>query len=56
LVALMLEKKPNLNPTQARTALSSAPRAAVDPATAPASTRAYGVGRVDAMTTHANTP
>jgi subtilisin family serine protease len=56
LVALMLEKNPNLNTTQVRTALSSAPRAAVAPSTPPDSTNAYGAGMVDAMTSHANTP
>jgi subtilisin family serine protease len=55
-VALMLEKNPNLNTTQVRTALSSSPRPAVDPATPPNSTNAYGVGRVDALTSHTNTP
>jgi subtilisin family serine protease len=56
LVALMLEKNPHLNATQVRTALSSAPRTAVEPGTAPGSTNAYGVGMVDALTSHANTP
>ena len=56
LIALMLEKKPTLNVTEARTAMSSGPRPPVQPNTAPDSTNAYGVGRVDAMTTHANTP
>jgi subtilisin family serine protease len=54
--ALMLEKNPNLTVTQIRTALSSAPRAAVNPPTPPDSTNAYGVGRVDAMTSHSSTP
>jgi subtilisin family serine protease len=56
LVALMLEKNPNLNATKVRTAISSAPRAAVEPSTVPASTNAYGVGMVDALTSHTNTP
>jgi hypothetical protein len=56
IVALMMEKRPALNVTEARAALSSGPRPPVEPNTAPASTEAYGVGRVDAMTSHANTP
>jgi len=56
LVALMLEKNPNLSTTQVRTALSFAPRAAIHPSAAPASTNAYGVGMVDALTSHTNTP
>jgi subtilisin family serine protease len=55
-LALMLEKRPTLNVTEARTALFSAPRPAVSPNTLPHSTHSYGVGRVDAMTSHANTP
>lgn len=55
-VALMLEKKPTLTSSEARTALSSGPRPPVEPNTAPASTNAYGVGRLDAMTSHSNTP
>jgi subtilisin family serine protease len=55
-VALMLEKNPNLNTADVRTALSSAPRPSVDPSTPPDSTNAYGVGMVDALTSHANTP
>jgi subtilisin family serine protease len=55
-VALMLEKQPTLNATEARTVLSSGPRLPVQPNTAPDSTNAYGVGRIDAMTSHANTP
>jgi len=55
LLALMLEKKPTLNVTQARAALSSGPRPPVSPNTPPGSTNSYGVGRVDAMTSHANT-
>jgi subtilisin family serine protease len=55
-LALMLEKQPTLNATQARAALFSGPRPPIEPNTAPASTEAYGVGRVDAMTSHANTP
>ncbi len=54
-IALMLEMKPTLNVTQVRTALSSAPRPPVSPNSPPDSTHAYGVGRVDAMTSHANT-
>jgi hypothetical protein len=56
LAALMLEKNPNLTAVQVRTAMLSAPRAAVEPSTPPDSTNAYGVGMVDAMTAHANTP
>jgi hypothetical protein len=55
-VALMLEKKPDLNATQVRKILASAPRAAVDPDSPPDSTNAYGVGMVDAKTCHNNTP
>lgn len=55
-VALMLHKRGTLNITDVRTALTAAPRAAVSPASAPASTNAYGSGRVDAMTSHSNTP
>jgi len=56
LLALMLEKKPTLDVAAARTALSNGARPAVQPNTAPESTHAYGAGRVDAMTSHANTP
>jgi hypothetical protein len=56
LIALMLDKKNDLNITQARAALFSAPRAAVAPSIAPASTNAYGQGRVDAMSSHSSTP
>jgi subtilisin family serine protease len=55
-IALMLDKKSDLNITEARTALFSAPRAPVNPSSAPASTNAYGRGRVDAMTSHSSTP
>lgn len=55
-VALLLQKNPNLNTTQVRAALSSAPRPAVDPSTPPDSTNAYGVGMVDALTSHVNAP
>ena len=55
LVALMLEKNPNLNVTKVRDALSFAPRAAVDPPTPPDSTNAYGVGMVDVLTSHTKT-
>ena len=51
-IALMLEKNPNLNTTEVRTRLAA--RAAVSPSAAPASTNAYGKGMVDAMTSHAN--
>lgn len=54
-IALMLDKKRDLNITEARTALFAAPRSAVNPSAAPASTNAYGRGRVDASTSHANT-
>jgi subtilisin family serine protease len=55
-IALMLDKKNDLNATEVRTALSSASRAAVNPSTAPASTRAYGSGMVDALASHNNVP
>jgi subtilisin family serine protease len=51
-VALLLEKNPGLSVTDVRTRLAHAPRAAVNPATAPASTNAYGVGMVDALDSH----
>jgi hypothetical protein len=51
-VALMLEKNPNLNITEVRNALSSAPRAAVKPAPPASAANAYGVGMVDAMASH----
>ncbi len=54
-VALMLDKRGDLNITQARTALTAAPQPAVNPSTAPDSTNAYGSGRVDALTSHTNT-
>ena len=53
-VALMLEKKPDLNATQIRTHLSFAPRAGLP--TAPDTGHAYGVGMVDALTTHKHVP
>lgn len=55
-IALMLDKNQNLNVTQVRTALLAITRSAVNPSTPPASTQAYGAGRVDAMTSHSNTP
>jgi subtilisin family serine protease len=55
-IALMLDKKSDLNITQARAALFAGPRAPVNPSTAPASTNAYGRGRVDAMSSHSSTP
>jgi subtilisin family serine protease len=55
-VALMLEKNPNLSATDVRTHLSAAPRAAVDPSTPPDSTNAYGVGMVDTISAHNHVP
>jgi len=55
-VALMLEKNSSLSSTDVRTHLSAAPRAAVQPATPPASTNAYGVGMVDVVSAHNNVP
>jgi subtilisin family serine protease len=55
-VALMLDKKPDLTTTDARSLLSAAARAAVNPSVAPASIRAYGAGLVDGKTTHDNVP
>jgi subtilisin family serine protease len=54
-IALMLDKKGDLNITEARTTLHAAPRPVIDPSTAPNSTNAYGRGRVDALTSHSNT-
>jgi subtilisin family serine protease len=54
-VALMLDKKPNLNINEARSLLNSSVRAAVNPAAPPDSTNAYGSGMVDALPTHDNT-
>jgi subtilisin family serine protease len=54
-IALMLDKKGDLNITEARAALFAAPRPVVNPSTAPDSTNAYGRGRVDALTSHTNT-
>jgi subtilisin family serine protease len=51
-VALLLEKNPSLSVSDVRTRLAHAPRAAVNPSTAPASTNAYGVGMVDALDSH----
>ena len=55
-IALMLDKKSDLNITEARAALFAGPRAAVNPSSAPDSTNAYGRGRVNAMTSHSSTP
>jgi subtilisin family serine protease len=55
-IALMLDKSATLHTTRVRQILTAAARAAVNPATAPDSTNAYGAGRVDAMTSHNNTP
>lgn len=55
-VALMLDKKTDLTAADARSLLSAAARAAVNPSAAPASTRAYGAGLVDGKTTHDNVP
>jgi len=55
-VALMLEKNSNLSATDVRTHLSAAPRAAVQPATPPASTNAYGAGMVDVVSAHKDVP
>jgi subtilisin family serine protease len=55
IVALMLHKLHDLNITRVRTALLAVPRSAVNPSVAPASTQAYGAGRVDAITSHSNT-
>jgi subtilisin family serine protease len=49
-VALMLEKKPDLNITNVREHLVFAPRAA--PVTFPDTGHAFGVGMVDALTSH----
>jgi subtilisin family serine protease len=54
-IALMLDKKGDLNITEARAALHAAPRPVVNPSTVPDSTNAYGRGRVDALTSHSNT-
>jgi subtilisin family serine protease len=54
--ALMLEKDATLSATDIRTHLSKAPRAAVDPASPPDSTNAYGVGMVDVMSAHNDVP
>ncbi|MEU6381489.1 S8 family serine peptidase [Streptomyces sp. NPDC046909] len=53
-VALMLDKKPDLNTATARPLLAGAARAAVRPSVPPASTRAYGAGLADGKTTHDN--
>jgi hypothetical protein len=53
-IALMLDKKSDLNTTEVRTILSGASRAAVNPSAPPASTHAYGSGMMDALTSHNN--
>lgn len=55
-IALMLDKKPDLNTTQVRTHMTAAARAAVNPSAAPASTRAYGAGLVNGQGAHGNVP
>jgi subtilisin family serine protease len=54
-IALMLDKKNDLNTTEVRGFLTTAPRPAVNPATAPQSTEAYGKGMVDALSSHTST-
>lgn len=56
IIALMLHKNHDLNITQVRTALLTAPRSAVNPSTPPQSTQAYGAGRVDGTSSHSSTP
>lgn len=51
-IALMLDKKNDLNTTQVRKFLTDGPRPAVNPATAPESTEAYGKGMVDGLSSH----
>jgi subtilisin family serine protease len=51
-IALMLDKKNDLNTTQVRKFLADGRRPAVNPATAPASTEAYGKGMVDGLSSH----
>ena len=53
-VALLLQRKPDLNVQEVRDALFFAPGAAVEPSTPPDSTNAYGVGRVNALSSHNN--
>ena len=58
-IALMLDKKNDLNVTQVRTILSGAAdhnAMLMNPDTPPASTHAYGSGTVDALKSHNNTP
>jgi subtilisin family serine protease len=55
-VALMLDKKNDLNVTEVRALLTGSVRAAVNPAAPPASTQAYGSGMVDALASHLATP
>ena len=54
-VALMLDKKNDLNTTEVRGFLSTAVPPVVNPSTAPQSTEAYGKGMVDALLSHTNT-
>jgi len=51
-IALMLDKNNDLNTKQVRKLLTDGRRPAVDPATAPASTEAYGKGMVDGLSSH----
>jgi subtilisin family serine protease len=54
-IALMLNKKPDLNIDEVRHFLLGPARAAVDPHTPPDSTEAYGSGMVDALQSHRDT-
>ena len=56
MVALMLDKRPDLTTAQVRGLLSAAARPAVSPSAAPASTRAYGAGLVNGKAAHDATP
>ena len=55
-IALMLDKKPDLTTSQVRTHLAGAVRAPVNPSAAPAGTRAYGAGLVNGRGAHNNVP
>jgi serine protease AprX len=55
-VALLLEKNPNLSVTDVRTHITATIRAAVKPSFPADATNAYGAGMVDAMAAHNHVP
>ena len=55
-IALMLDKKADMDINEVRTHLNAVARAAVKPSTAPDSVNAYGSGMVDALESHKRLP